>query len=222
MIPNEPKQNSAARRALAVSIVMLLIWCLLGTHSTLTWFSDQKSAVNTFVYGKVKVEAEYWNTAYEEWKPLERTKELFQGSALYEPGYTQVARLRIKNVGDVPFDYRIAVTADNTSTPDSVLGEPIELSKHLKYGILYADTEEDQSRQLTDRYETRYLMTEFTPTNQYFDPLPQYSRLESGNVVYAALVVYMPEQTGNEANAAGGGIPQVDLGINIRAQQITQ
>lgn len=222
MIPNEPKQNSAARRALAVSIVMLLIWCLLGTHSTLTWFSDQKSAVNTFVYGKVKVEAEYWNTAYEEWKPLERTKELFQGSALYEPGYTQVARLRIKNVGDVPFDYRIAVTADNTSTPDSVLGEPIELSKHLKYGILYADTEENQSLQLMDRYITRYLMRGFTPTNQYFNPPQQYSRLESGNVVYAALVVYMPEQTGNEANAAGGGIPQVDLGINIRAQQITQ
>ena len=222
MNPNEPKQNSTARRALAVSIVMLLIWCLLGTHSTLTWFSDQKSAVNTFVYGKVKVEAEYWNTAYEEWKPLERTKELFQGSALYEPGYTQVARLRIKNVGDVPFDYRIAVTADNTSTPDSVLGEPIELSKHLKYGILYADTEENQSLQLMDRYITRYLMRGFTPTNQYFNPPQQYSRLESENMVYATLVVYMPEKTGNEANAAGNGIPQVDLGINIRAQQITQ
>ena len=222
MNPNEPKQNSTARRALAVSIVMLLIWCLLGTHSTLTWFSDQKSAVNTFVYGKVKVEAEYWNTAYEEWKPLERTKELFQGSALYEPGYTQVARLRIKNVGDVPFDYRIAVTADNTSTPDSVLGEPIELSKHLKYGILYADTEENQSLQLMDRYITRYLMRGFTPTNQYFNPPPQYSRWESENMVYATLVVYMPEKTGNEANAAGNGIPQVDLGINIRAQQITQ
>ena len=65
-------------------------------------------------------------------------------------------------------------------------------------------------------------MQVFTQTNQYYNPPQQYSRLESGNVVYAALVVYMPEQTGNEANAAGGGIPQVDLGINIRAQQITQ
>ena len=222
MNPNEPKQNSAARRALAVSIVLLLIWCLLGTHSTLTWFSDQKSAVNTFVYGRVKVEAEYLDTTTQTWKPLEGATELFRYSALYEPGYTQIARLRIKNAGDVPFDYRIAVTAENTSTPVSVLGGAIRLSDYLESGILYADTEEDQSRQLTDRYETRHLMQVFTQTNQYYNPPQPYSRLESGNVVYAALVVYMPEQTGNEANAAGGGIPQVDLGINIRAQQITQ
>lgn len=222
MTPNEPKQNSAARRALAVSIVMLLIWCLLGTHSTLTWFSDQKSAVNTFVYGKVKVEAEYLDTATQTWKPLERTKELFQGSALYEPGYTQIARLRITNAGDVPFVYRIAVTAADKEMPDSVLGNTIVLSTYLKYGILYADSEDAQSRQLSDRYEARRLMERFFPTNQYFDPPQQYRQLESGQTVYAALVVYMPEEIGNEANAAGDGIPTVDLGINIRADQLTQ
>lgn len=225
MTPNEPKQNSAARRALAVSIVMLLIWCLLGTHSTLTWFSDQKSAVNTFVYGKVKVEAEYWNTAYEEWKPLERTKELFQGSALYEPGYTQVARLKIKNVGDTTFQYQVAVTASDKEPVRSVLGNEILLSKYLKYGVAFADDETALNAMLANRTVARQIsvddMDDMVDTNTYY-PDTQHETLDPGEEVYAALVVYMPEETDNRANAAGGGIPQVDLGVKVLAQQVTQ
>lgn len=222
MTPNEPKQNSAARRALAVSIVMLLIWCLLGTHSTLTWFSDQKSAVNTFVYGKVKVEAHYWNTANGDWETLERTEALFRDTALYEPGYTQVARLKIKNVGDTTFQYQVAVTASDKEPVRSVLGNEILLSKYLKYGVAFADDETALNAMLANRTVARQIsVDDMVDTNTYY-PDTQHETLDPGEEVYATLVVYMPEETDNRANAAGGGIPQVDLGVKVLAQQVTQ
>lgn len=222
MNPNEPKQNSAARRALAVSIVLLLIWCLLGTHSTLTWFSDQKSAVNTFVYGKVKVEAYYWHTGNKDWETLERATKLFRDSKLYEPGYTQVARLKIKNVGDTTFQYRVAVTASDKEHVYSVLGNEILLSEYLKYGVAFADDETALNAMLANRTVARQIsVDDMVDTNTYY-PDTQHETLDPGEEVYAALVVYMPEETDNRANAAGGGIPQVDLGVKVLAQQVTQ
>ena len=36
---------------------------------------------------------------------------------------------------------------------------------------------------------------------------------------YAALILYMPKEVGNEANYRGGDIPTIDLGITVFASQ---
>ena len=56
------------------------------------------------------------------------------------------------------------------------------------------------------------------PNQEYSIPS---SRLEVNREEYAALIVWMPTEVGNEANyKTGADIPQVTLGVTVHAQQI--
>lgn len=213
------RRKSYTKIAFTLSICLLMIWALLGTGTTIAWFTDTSEIQkNTFFIGDLDlvVSHKLEDGTYEE---IKSDTKVFDGEALYEPGYVQVVYLKVENKGDVPFEYKLSVDVNDVTVAQSVLGNDIYLPNYLKYGVLFGADEASLTR------ETAKVIAEneFPGETMNF-PLNVYS--EKDNVVlqpdserYIALIVRMPEEVGNAANYRGVIVPRVDLGITVKASQ---
>lgn len=214
------------KSALSGSILILLIWLLLGTTTTVTWFSDTEDAVNSFIYGNVDVKAEYWDETSSSWKDILRSTELFDDQALYEPGYTQVVWMKITNQGDIAFDYRLAVHVNNCTAAVNYFDEVFSLVDYLRFGVAFADTEEEMrslagNRALADQIASNEMGLYKLNSYAAVDGQSKKSgTLQPKDSEYAVLAVTMPTNVGNEANYRGTVVPQVELGITVLASQM--
>lgn len=206
------KKRKITKAALALSIIMLLVWSLLGTASTIAWFSDSDTIVNTFQFGDLNVEL--YHKVGNDYPIVTPETKLFDDEALYEPGYTQVVYLKVKNAGDVPFDYKLSVLPENTVDGTNVFGQPIHLPNYLKFGVVVKDTEAEVIAATQNRADARSYAD--TALNNY-DKVQ--TDLAVGAEQYIALVICMPETVGNEANFRIKEA-SVDLGIKVKATQI--
>lgn len=213
------RKKSYTKIALTLSICLLMMWALLGTGTTIAWFTDTSEVQkNTFFIGELDlvVSHKLEDGTYEE---IESDTKVFDDEALYEPGYVQVVYLKVENKGDVPFEYKLSVDVNDVTVAKSVLGNDIYLPNYLKYGVLFGADEAELTR------ETAKVIAEneFSGETMNF-PLNVYSEkdnavLQPGSERYIALIVRMPEVVGNAANYRGTTIPRVDLGITVKASQ---
>lgn len=206
------RKKRVTRAALALSIILIIVWSMMGTASTIAWFSDSDEVINTFVFGDLSVEL--YHKTDKGYELVTGTTKLFDDAALYEPGYTQLVYLKVKNVGTVPFDYKLSVIPGNIVIGKNVFGQDINLPDHLKFGVVIGDTEAEVLAATKDRVEAR----------KYADtPLSNYDTMRTDLPVdgeqYVALVVCMPEDVGNEANFRVKAA-SVELGVNVKATQI--
>ena len=206
------KKKRLTRSALALSIVLIIVWSLLGTASTIAWFADSDVIVNKFQFSDFSVEL--YRKVGDDYELVTEGTKLFKDEALYEPGYTQVVYLKVKNAGDVPFDYKLAVIPDNIKIGTNMFGQPIDLRDYLLFGIVVKDTEAEVLAATQTREEARLYAD--TRLNNY-DELQ--TDLAAGAEQYIALVVCMPEEVGNEANARGSEA-SVDLAVKVKATQL--
>ena len=211
--------------ALALSACLFILWWALGTGATLAWFSDVDTVRNEFRFGLLDLDVSYKNGTTVDYVPLQGVSQVFYDNALYEPGYTQVVYLKIDNNGEVDFNYKVAVTVAGAKIGTSILGNTIYLPDYLRYGVVFAETEDALLQMVDDRLEARAnatnewgtigtwsVVSPYTFEVQKKANDPQYAH-------YAALIVYMPEEVGNAANHIAGYPPQVELGITVFAQQ---
>ena len=214
------RQKKWIKASLAISACLFVLWWALGTGATLAWFSDADSVRNEFQIGLLKLDVSYKNDIVTDYTPLQGTTKAFNDEALYEPGYTQVVYLKIDNLGDMAFNYKVAVTVDDFENGKNAWGEEIYLPNYLRYGIVFGETEAAVQQQVKDRLTAREnapndwgaLDTWSAPSPYQFDP--------GDDAHYAALIVHMPEEVGNIANYRGFDVPEVKLGIKVFAQQI--
>jgi len=215
------KQHKATRTALALSAFLFVFWIMLGTHATLAWFSDTtQTAKNTFIIGDLNLDVSYKNGFVTDWMPMTEKSKVFNENALYEPGFTQVVWLKIENKGNVDFNYKVAVDVNSYTTSVNRYGAEFCLPPYLRFGVLFGSSEIELERQLAQVRADKNMGDYMTK------PLNTYSKVDGDAVVranqtrYAAVVVYMPETVGNEANYQKGyEAPQVDLGMTVFAQQ---
>lgn len=206
------KKKRITKAALALSVALIVVWSMLGTASTIAWFSDNDVVVNTFQFGELNVELyRKVGSSYEEVTEMTR---LFEDEALYEPGYTQVVYLKVRNAGEITFDYKLSVLPSNIVDGISVLGQPLHLPDYLKFGLVVADTEEEVLAATKDRATARSYAD--TALNNY-DKLQ--TDLAGGAEQFVALVVCMPETVGNEANFRVKAA-SVDLSVKVLATQV--
>ena len=128
--------NKSTKRAL-VSSVMALFLCfamLLGT--TYAWFTDVAvSENNKITAGTLDVELYQWTNATTAKAISESKAPVFDADILWEPGYTSVVYLSIKNNGSLALKYKVAIEVTDVSThnlaevmeyavtPDATYGE---------------------------------------------------------------------------------------------------
>ena len=213
------RKKSYTKIALTLSICLLMIWALLGTGTTIAWFTDtSETQKNTFFIGDLDlvVSHKLEDGTYEE---IESDTKVFDDEALYEPGYVQVVYLKVENKGDVPFEYQLSVDVNDVTVAKSVLGNDIYLPNYLKYGVLFGADEAQLTR------DTAKLIAEKDFSEKAMNvPLNVYSEkdsvvLQPNDERYIALIVRMPEIVGNAANYRGVIVPRVDLGITVKASQ---
>lgn len=217
------KQNkkSYTKLALTLSICLLVLWGLMGTGTTIAWFTDTTDVEqNTFLIGDLNLEV-FYKTESGEYDPVNVDTKVFDENALYEPGYIQVVYLKIRNSGDIPFDYKLAVDVNSVNVAKSVLGNDIYLPNYLKYGVIFGDSEETLTREVA-KLQSISDFSEIGESTNY--PLNTYSQQDSVTMQpederFVALIVRMPEEVGNAANYRGTEVPTVELGITVKAVQ---
>ena len=210
------KKEQYKRIAVALSLCTLIIWCVLGTGVSLAWFTDTSPKTNNiFHFADFKLVVSHRLTNGK-WEEVDSRTKIFSEDAIYEPGYTQVAYLKVENKGDRPFKFYTAVNVTGFSTATNVFGQPFLLQDHLRFGIVTADSEDAIQNRLSGRDAAVQIAT--GPLHNYCDD--EAFELAPNGMKYIALIVQMPKETGNISNYRGNTIPRVDLGITVKAEQI--
>ena len=150
-----------------------------------------------------------------EWAEVKNTTKLFDDGALWEPGHTEVAYLKVENAGNLALKYQLSVNVANEVSGTNVNGESFNLSDYIKMGVV-----ENQSTSFADRNAARTAVTDAGNIATYTKNGS--IAANDTNAQYVALVVYMPETVGNEANYVGDTAPSIDLGVKLVATQYTE
>ena len=221
------KCKKHTRIALALSLCLLVLWAILGTGTSLAWFTETTPEQrNIFNIGDIDLKVSYKpyneNVDYTE---ITSTTNVFDDEALYEPGYVQVVYLKIENVGDIPFDYKTAVSVADYTTAINYFGNEFNLQDHLRFGVLFADTQAERtSEAILDNLVKDRLTAKNNANSEIKEkPLNSYSSdtlsLGVGESAFMALIVRMPEEVDNVANYRGDTQPTVKLGVIVKASQ---
>lgn len=203
--------SKSTKRALLASVLSMLLCVAMLVGSTFAWFTDSvTSGKNKIVAGNLDVELEY-TTDFNEWKTVEDATDLFKKDALWEPGHAEVVYLRMRNTGTLALKYKFGMNIVSEPEATNVNGDKFKLSQYLQYGVV-----EGQQSAFADRNAA--IAAVANPTS-----LAAYSKegtmLAKAEPQYLALVVFMPETVGNEANYRGDVIPAIELGLNLVATQ---
>lgn len=209
-------RKSYTKFALTLSVILLLMWILLGAGTSLAWFTDTTPVQkNVFFVGELDLEVYHLDEGGKYERVTSETA-IFDDDALYEPGYVQVVRLKICNEGDVPFDWRLAVGVNDFVPAINVFGQTFNLQDYLKFGVVTADSEDELDSKLSHRTASENIAVCDIPLSTYSTESQQ---LDAGGETFVALIVCMPESVGNVANNNGKGSPQVELGLVFKATQ---
>lgn len=212
---SQAKKTSYKRIALALSLCALIIWGVLGAGTSLAWFADTSPEINNiFHFAEFDLEVSHRLTDGK-WEPIDGKTDIFDDEALYEPGYVQVVHLKVENKGTVPFQFSTAVNVNGCIEATNVFGQRFMLQDYLKFGVAVADSEEAMKDSAPNR--ERAVEIADVPLHNYDT---ETAVLEAGATKYIALVVRMPEEVGNIANYREDTVPEVDLGITVKADQL--
>ena len=211
------KKNT--RRALFMSITSLILCCAMLMGTTFAWFTDSVTSANNIIKsGNLDIELEYYagtENGVAIWKTVNGESKLFS-EELWEPGHTQVVYLKLSNLGSLALKYQLGINVVSETPGTNAAGERFKLSDHIYMGVAadaeptYTSREEavdDAKKGVNDVIGNGYAKQGTMEAN--------------AEPVYMAVVVYMPEETGNEANyKTNTEAPMINLGITLLATQV--
>ena len=211
--------SKSTKRALISSTLAILMCVAMLIGTTFAWFTDTAStAVNKIQAGNLDVKLMY-STDMVTWKEATDQTKLFEDSALWEPGYTQVVYLKVVNAGNLALKYEAGFSKNYTSNRGkNVNGDWYRVDNYLKIGIAETET----------KFENREAVWSAIATTE--KTLAKDVMLTDGWITLKAgesskpfaVAIYMPTSVGNEANASRLKPSSVSgLGIEVRATQAT-
>ena len=217
----QEKKVGGTKRALLTSVLALVLSLAMLAGTTFAWFTDTASTgVNRIVSGNLDVGLKYWGVGEDgqkKWLTAEDSKKLFDENALWEPGYTQIVYLKVKNDGNLALTYAMQITPVHETVGVNVDGEEFKLSDYIKFGWttftvdgVGAPVALDREAAQTGVGDGAQLGT--TLHRQAEQPL------KAGAEELVALVAWMPENVGNEANYSTVQ-PTIELSLKVLATQ---
>ena len=211
--------NAKTTKRALVSSVLAIVLCLamlIGT--TFAWFTDTASTgVNKIQAGNLDVELEY-STDMVNWQPATSTTKLFDDNTLWDPGVTEVVYLRVKNAGNLALKYTMGLKSNVVfSTGTNIDGKSYNIGDYLKMG----------TATVTEKLATREAAWAAVSGNvdliknlkPFVEGMPTLEARKTADPI--ALVIYMPTEVGNEANAGSKASYVARLGIEVNATQAT-
>ena len=219
----QEKKVGGTKRALLTSVLALVLSLAMLAGTTFAWFTDTASTgVNRIVSGNLNVGLEYWGVGEDgqkTWLTAENSKELFDENALWEPGYTQIVYLKVENNGNLALTYAMQITPVHETVGVNVDGEQFKLSDYIKFGWTTFTADENGAPVALDREAAQTGVGDGaqlgkTLHRQAADPM------KANAEELVALVAWMPENVGNEANYSTVQ-PTIELSLKVLATQAT-
>lgn len=131
--------TKSTKRALISSVIALFLCFAMLLGSTFAWFTDSAvSANNKITAGNLDVELYQWTDATTATPISDSKAPVFDSNILWEPGYTSVVYLSIKNNGSLALKYKVAIEV--TSVSNHNLADVMEyaVTPDAKYGDVTA------------------------------------------------------------------------------------
>ena len=218
----QEKKVGGTKRALLTSVLALVLSLAMLAGSTFAWFTDTASTgVNRIVSGNLDVGLQYWGVGEDgkkTWLTAENSEELFDKNALWEPGYTQIVYLKVKNNGNLALTYAMQITPVHETVGVNVDGEEFKLSDYIKFGWRTFTVDEEAGAPVAlDREEAQDIVgggAQLGTTLHRRAAEPMKASAEE----LVALVAWMPENVGNEANYSTVQ-PTIELSLKVLATQ---
>ena len=213
----QEKKVGGTKRALLTSVLALVLSLAMLAGSTFAWFTDTASTgVNRIVSGNLDVGLEYWDKE-SGWLDAEDSKDLFDKNALWEPGYTQIVYLKVKNNGNLALTYAMQITPVRETVGVNVDGEEFKLSDYIKFGWTTFTVNGDGAPVALDREAAQTGVGEGAQLGTTLHR--QAAKLMAADAKeLVALVAWMPEDVGNEANYSTVQ-PTIELSLKVLATQ---
>lgn len=217
----QEKKVGGTKRALLTSVLALVLSLAMLAGTTFAWFTDTASTgVNRIVSGNLDVGLQYWGVGEDgqkTWLTAENSEELFDENALWEPGYTQIVYLKVKNNGNLALTYAMQITPVHETVGVNVDGEQFKLSDYIKFGWTTFTVDGAGAPVALDREAAQAGVGDGaqlgkTLHRQAAEPM------EAGAEELVALVAWMPENVGNEANYSTVQ-PTIELSLKVLATQ---
>lgn len=206
------------KRALFSSVLAIVLCLAMLIGTTFAWFTDTASTgVNKIKAGNLDVELEY-STDMANWQTATSSTKLFDDNTLWEPGVTEVVYLRVKNAGNLALKYTMGLKSNVVfSTGTNIDGKSYNIGDYLKMG----------TATVTEKLATREAAWAAVSGNvdliknlkPFVEGMPTLEARKTTDPI--ALVIYMPTEIGNEANAGSKASYVARLGIEVNATQAT-
>ena len=210
--------SKTTKRALLSSAFAMLLCVAMLIGTTFAWFTDTASTgVNKIQAGNLDVELEY-SYDMNEWKTATSSTKLFEDSTLWEPGLTEIVYLRVKNAGNLALKYKMGLTSNvGFANGTNKAGETYNIGDYLKMGTATV------ANKLATREEAWAAIAATAETMSSLKPFTEGMPIvEAGKTTEPiALVIYMPTDVGNEANAGKKASYVYRLGVEVFATQAT-
>lgn len=205
-------KTKSTKRALLTSALALIMCISMLVGSTFAWFTDSVTSNNNIITsGNLDAEL-YWSTDANNWEKVTETTNVFSNQ-LWEPGHTEVVYLKVVNEGSLAFKYHLGVNVVSEKNGVNKDGDVFKLSNYIKFGVVETETA------FADRDAAVAAVTDAKIISAGLSKGAALEKTNDSDCV--ALVVYMPETVGNEANHNGETVPEIKLGINLVATQYT-
>ena len=217
----QEKKVGGTKRALLTSVLALVLSLAMLAGSTFAWFTDTASTgVNRIVSGNLDVGLQYWGVGengQKKWLTAENSEDLFDKNALWEPGYTQIVYLKVKNDGNLALTYAMQITPVHETVGVNVDGEEFKLSDYIKFGWTAFTVDGAGAPVALDREAAQTgvgggAQLGTTLHRQAAEPM------KASAEELVALVAWMPENVGNEANYSTVQ-PTIELSLKVLATQ---
>ena len=216
--------TKSTKRALLASVMALLLCFSMLLSTTFAWFTDSVTSGNNIIKsGNLDIELEYAvfndDGTFKEWKDVKDASDILTNT-LWEPGVTEVAYLRVANAGSLVLKYQLGINILNEIEGKNQKNETFKLSDYIMFGVVEEVNGETDAYAKTDAGRAAAIAA-VTDAKKISAGYTKASTMNPDDELYLALVVYMPTNTDNVANHNGTDIPQIDLGINVLATQMT-
>lgn len=217
----QEKKVGGTKRALLTSVLALVLSLAMLAGTTFAWFTDTASTgVNRIVSGNLDVGLQYWGVGEDgqkTWLTAENSEELFDENALWEPGYTQIVYLKVKNNGNLALTYAMQITPVHETVGINVDGEQFKLSDYIKFGWTTFTVNGAGAPVALDREAAQTGVGDGAQLGKTLHRRAA-EPMEAGAEELVALVAWMPENVGNEANYSTVQ-PTIELSLKVLATQ---
>ena len=205
----------STKKALIISALSLMICFSMLIGTTFAWFTDSVTSSNNIIKsGNLDIELYYQLEGENDWTQVTETTNVFAADALWEPGHTEVVKLKVVNEGSLALKYNLGVNVDSETGSVNVNGDAFNVSDFIMFAVIDGANAytRDEAIAAAEANGATPLKTAYSSNANALLPTEE-------SVV--TMVVYMPTSVGNEANAAkDAATPTINLGLNLYATQL--